>query len=130
MIFFKQLLLMSMCIPPLQELVRGGIEVSASLNYEFTAGVTGRYKLYNGPFQFCLTLRHGWPNSNVKISLYKQTRKIKFCKKWRWIHYVSLPCYMYMHNPLKRAYSSSMYVGLVCTILALLKSMNFCTCFF
>eukprot|EP00731_Ephydatia_muelleri_P006400 Em0003g648a len=73
------------------ELVLGGVEVSANLNYKFTVDMTGRYKLYNGPFQFCLTLSHSWPNSYVKLSLYYQTRKIKFCK-WRWIiHYVSCP---------------------------------------
>lgn len=58
--------------------MRGGIDVRANLNYALTVQLTGNYKLYQGPAEFCLALLHSWPDNNVEIYPYYQYKKLKW----------------------------------------------------
>ena len=64
-----------------QEIVRGGIGVTASFTYKVTLDLTGSYLLLRGPFQFCLRLLHGWPDNKISIYAYYQIRTISMCEK-------------------------------------------------
>ena len=61
-----------------QEIMRGGIDVRANLNYALTVQLTGNYKLYQGPVEFCLVLLHSWPDNNVEVYPYYQYKKLKW----------------------------------------------------
>lgn len=65
----------------LQEVVRGGIGITASFTYKVTLDLQGSYLLLRGPFEFCLRLLHGWPDNKVSIYAYYQLRSIPICYK-------------------------------------------------
>ena len=62
----------------MQEIIRGGIDVRANLNYALTVQLTGSYKLYNGPFEVCLQLLHSWPDNTIDVYPYYQYRTMKW----------------------------------------------------
>ena len=53
--------------------------MTARLMYQIGLELSGDYKLYNGPVQFCLRLLHGWPDNKLSIYPYYQVRRIKLC---------------------------------------------------
>lgn len=61
-----------------QEIIRGGIDVRASLNYELTVKLTGNYKLYKGPAHFCVALSHSWVDNTIDVFPYYQYKMIEF----------------------------------------------------
>eukprot|EP00731_Ephydatia_muelleri_P006289 Em0003g537a len=63
-----------------QELVRGGIGLTASFTYQVTLDLTESYLLPQGPHEFCIRLLHGWPDNKISIYVYYQIRSIKMCK--------------------------------------------------
>ena len=63
-----------------QELVRGGIGLTASFTYHVTLDLTESYLLPQGPHEFCIRLLHGWPDNKISIYVYYQIRSIKMCK--------------------------------------------------
>ena len=53
--------------------------MTASFMYQISLELSGNYKLYKGPVQFCLRLLHGWPDNKLSIYPYYQLRSIKWC---------------------------------------------------
>ena len=62
----------------LQFLVRGGIEVSATINYRLRPEVYVQGS--SGGFHACLSLYHAFPDSYIDIYPWHQTRTIR---RWR-----------------------------------------------
>lgn len=81
-----------MCL--FQEIVKGGITVSGSFNYQATLDLNGNNLLPQGPSEFCLRLLHGWPGNKLTIYTFYQIRSAKMCYKD--IPYVSHE-YVYDH---------------------------------
>eukprot|EP00731_Ephydatia_muelleri_P031258 Em0022g772a len=62
------------------EVVRIGIKVEGSFEYQVNPQVTGNYLLLRGPFEFCLSLTHGWPKNFISLYVYYQLRSIIWSK--------------------------------------------------
>ncbi|KAL5502594.1 hypothetical protein EMCRGX_G009395 [Ephydatia muelleri] len=62
----------------LAEIMKGGIDVRANLNYALTLKLTGSYKLRNGPANLCVTLSHSWLDNSIDVYPYYQYKIMQF----------------------------------------------------
>eukprot|EP00731_Ephydatia_muelleri_P006951 Em0003g1199a len=62
------------------DIVRSGIDLSATLEYRVAVETTGSYRLLTGPLELCLNLLHGWPNNSISLYVYYQTSRIRWCR--------------------------------------------------
>ena len=72
----KDYYIMDLLIP--QEIMKGGIDVRANLNYALTLKLTGSYKLRNGPANLCVTLSHSWLDNSIDVYPYYQYKMMQF----------------------------------------------------
>lgn len=72
-----------------QEIVRAGIDIKASFDYNAFPEVTASYYISDASTEFCFKILHGWPKNEVSIYAYYQHRTITWCKGFWNIPYVS-----------------------------------------
>ena len=63
----------------MQELVRGGIELSGQVEYKVYISLIGNYQLRDKSSELCTKVSHGWPNNHIIINTFYQLRTIKLC---------------------------------------------------
>ena len=84
----------------LQEIVRGGITVSATFNYRLTPELRIAACYINAPITVdtCCAVYDEWPDNRIGIDTWYQIRSIRWCRSSWGISYVSL--YMYKRKSL------------------------------
>ena len=65
----------------MQELVRGGIELSGHIEYHVHMSLFGNYQLKDRTSELCTEVSHGWPNNQISINTFYQKRTIKLCSQ-------------------------------------------------
>ena len=65
----------------MQELVRGGIELSGQIEYRVHMSLFGNYQLKDRTSELCTEVSHGWPNNQISINTFYQIRTIKLCSQ-------------------------------------------------
>ena len=72
-----------------QLVARGGISVSAIINYKLTPELSTKACFINRVrVRNCIGIYNQWTNNKIVLDVWYQFRKVKWCKKWG-VPYVS-----------------------------------------
>ena len=80
----------------LQEIVRGGISLSAIFDYRLTPELSTAVCYINSPISVssCVGIYDEWPDNRIVLDTWYQFRRVEWCRVWG-VPYVSLHRYIY-----------------------------------